>query len=115
MARMRARRSSSSRARCCWQFRCARVDANADDMDLLAPPARGDLHAIDQAQRRLLRRGMGFAEARCRVVIGERQQAHAALHGQRYQLRWREQAIRMMAVGMQVDECVHLAGIIRTR
>lgn len=68
---------------------------------------------VDHAQIRSGRGRVGLLEASRRVVVGQCQQADIALQGQRDQLRWCERAIGKMAVGVQVDESFHPAGIIR--
>jgi 5'-nucleotidase len=91
-----------------------RVDAEAHDVYFLATPASRDFHPRHEPHAEW-QRGLACFGNPCRgVVIRQRQHAHAPGCCPLDQLPRREYAIRVMAVGVQIDEVVHAAGIIRS-
>jgi hypothetical protein len=80
------------------------IDAETEHMQRQAVPARRDLDPGHEAQARG-RTGRGRLVAACRgVVVGERRRADAAPGREAHQGGRRQQAVRMMAVQVQVGD-----------
>jgi hypothetical protein len=82
-------------------------------MNFLAAPARRDLDSIDETDAGFPRGSICLRQAGSGVMIGERQHLHLSRRCQRHELARCNRAIGVMAVGVQVDEVEHPAGIIR--
>jgi hypothetical protein len=80
------------------------VESQADEVNSLVAPGGRELHSRDEADARSLAAGAGFAQARGGVMVGERQDADPAFPGAGDQLRRRQHAIGVMAVGVKIDQ-----------
>ena len=89
----------------------ALVDLEPDDVNSLAAPVGGELHARYEVHGCRFAGGPGRAESGRGVVIRQGERGHAARARPFHQLRRRQHAIGEMAVRMEIDEgfaaCIH--------
>lgn len=80
------------------------IDAQAHDVHRVPRPRYGYFHAIDQPHARGVCGLAGLFQAARLVVIGQRQDIHAALRGASYQRRRRQQPVGNGRMRVQVDD-----------
>jgi hypothetical protein len=87
------------------------VELQPHDVNSLASPAGGQLHARHEVDVRGVAGRAGLAQPRRGVVVGQRQRGHAAAARPLDQMRGRQHAIGKMAVRVEIDEgfiaCIH--------
>ncbi len=80
------------------------VDGESHEVNSLSAPGSGQLDTGNETNARGCAGGTCLGQARGRIVIGQREHAHAAFPRPRHQLRRRQYAIGKMAVGVKVDQ-----------
>ena len=79
------------------------VDVQRDDVQRMCFPTRRELRAVDERERRAVRRLRRFGEAGGVVVVGEGQDVDAAREGVSNQRLRSEQAVGGRGMGMQIE------------
>ena len=84
-----------------------RVEAVAEDVQLVPVDARGELRARDELEPEHARLVVGLGEAVHAVVVGEREHLHARRMHRAHELAHRQAAVGHRAVHMQVATHAH--------
>ena len=103
MSRMRSSPPLGLRAEHALQPGAGGVDPQAQDMDGLRAPGRGDFNPGHQAYVHGGRRALRLLEPRQGIVIGERQHLDAGCRRALHQFGGRQRAVGANRMGMQID------------